>query len=115
MSNDYAIFRYAHILLMRAEALWRINNGSTEALVLVNQIRGRAGLDALGALTEDDLFWEFEKELAMENHTRTILIRYGKFLDPWFQKEQRDESRLLFPIPENQLQANTNLNQNPGY
>ena len=115
MSNDYAIFRYAHILLMRAEALWRMDNGSTEALVLVNQIRGRAGLDALGALTEDDLFWEFEKELAMENHTRTILIRYGKFLDPWFQKEQRDESRLLFPIPENQLQANTNLNQNPGY
>ena len=115
MSNDYAIFRYSHILLMRAEALWRVDNGSAEALVLVNQIRNRAGLDPLGALTEDDLFWEFEKELAMENHTRTILIRYGKWLDPWFQKDQRDASRLLYPIPQAQLQANPNLAQNPGY
>jgi hypothetical protein len=114
-SVDYPIFRYGHVLLMRAEALWRMDNGSSEALVLVNQIRNRAGLDPLSSLTEDDLFWEFEKELAMENHTRTILIRYGRYLEPWFQKEQRDESRLLFPIPQNQLQANPNLNQNPGY
>lgn len=115
MSNDYAVLRYAHVLLMRAEALWRMDNGSAEALVLVNQIRSRAGLDPLLSLTEDDLFWEFEKELAMENHTRTILIRYGRWLEPWFQKEQRDESRLIYPIPENQLQANPNLSQNPGY
>lgn len=115
MSNDYAIFRYAHVLLMRAEALWRQSNGDAEALLLVNQIRARAGLDALAALTADDLFWEFEKELAMENHTRTILIRYGKWLEPWFQKEQRDPSRLLYPIPQAQIQANPNLVQNPGY
>lgn len=114
-SNDYAIFRYAHVLLIRAEALWRLNNGDAEALMLMNQVRGRAGLDPLAALTADDLFWEFEKELAMENHTRTILIRHGKWLDPWFQKAQRDESRLLYPIPQPQLQANPSLNQNPGY
>ena len=37
MSNDMPIFRYSDILLMRAEALWRMDAGSTEALDLVNQ------------------------------------------------------------------------------
>ncbi|MBA4745703.1 MAG: RagB/SusD family nutrient uptake outer membrane protein [Muricauda sp.] len=114
-SNDYAIFRYAHILLIRAEALWRMNSGSAEALMLVNQVRERAGVDPLDILTEDDLFWEFKKELAMENHARTILIRYDRWLEPWFQKEQQDSSRNLYPIPLNQLNANPNLEQNPGY
>jgi hypothetical protein len=114
-SNDYAIFRYAHVLLIRAEALWRTNPGSDEALMLVNQIRDRAGIDPLTQLTTETLMREFQQELCMENHARTILIRYGRWQDPWFEKPATDASRLLYPIPLLQLQANTNLSQNPGY
>ncbi len=53
--NDFPIFRYADVLLMRAEALWRLNNSSAEAVELVRQIRERAGLDIISPLTEDKL------------------------------------------------------------
>jgi hypothetical protein len=38
-NNDFPIFRYAETLLIRAEALWRVDHGSAEALNLVNQIK----------------------------------------------------------------------------
>ena len=44
MSNDRSVFRYGHILLIKAEAEWRQQNES-EALQYVNQIRDRAGLN----------------------------------------------------------------------
>lgn len=115
MPNDFAIFRYADVLLMRAEALWRLNNASVEALLLVNQVRSRAGVDALKALTEKDLYWEIKKELALENQARPTTIRFGRYEDPWFLKTDKNPNKRVFPIPVEQLQANRNLKQNPGY
>ena len=116
-SNDFAIYRFAHVLLMRAEGLWRQNNNSAEALNLVNQVRNRAGLDPLTLLSEDDLYWELKKELAMENHARPITIRFGHWEDAWFLKEANPSEtyKRFYPIPLDQLQANINLEQNPGY
>ena len=116
ISVDLPIFRYADVLLMRSEALWRGNPGSPEALMLVNQIRDRAGLDPLGALTEDLLYWEYKKEMALEVQAREITIRFGHWEDDWFLRDGfKDEYRRIFPIPESQLQANPNLDQNFGY
>ena len=115
MSNDFPIFRYAHVLLIRAEALWRQDAGNAESLMLINQIRDRAGLGALAALTEEVLFYEYEKELCMEQHARTITIRYGRWEEPWLKKPATDGTRRLYPIPLEQLNANPNLSQNPGY
>jgi starch-binding outer membrane protein, SusD/RagB family len=115
MPNDFAIFRYADVLLMRAEALWRLSNSSAEALVLVNQVRARAGVAALASLSENDLYWEIKKELALENHARPTTIRFGHYEDAWFLKTDTDPRKRLFPIPVGQIQANTKLVQNPGY
>ncbi len=126
ISNDWVIYRYGGVLLLRAEALWRMDNGSSEALALVNMTRARAGLDALVALTEDDLYWEIKKELAIENHARATTIRFGHWEDPWFQKgvgnvkgvpsvNNNEEFRRFYPIPDAALQANPSLNQNTGY
>ncbi|MEC7265039.1 MAG: RagB/SusD family nutrient uptake outer membrane protein, partial [Bacteroidota bacterium] len=116
LDNDFAIYRYAQVLLMRAEALWRLDSGSTEALMLVNQIRQRADLVDLPSLTEDDLYWEIKKELALENHAREITIRFGHWEDDWFLKTgNKEEFRRFYPIPQGQLQANPNLTQNQGY
>lgn len=126
ISADMALYRYAQTLLIRAEALFRIDNGSAEALSLINQLRNRAGLDGLSALTEDELYWEFKKELAIENKARATTIRFGHWEDDWFlkgkgmQKGQPsqnfdDEFRRIYPIPFDALQANPNLQQNPGY
>ena len=136
MSNDYGVFRYADVLLMKAEALFR--KGSTaEALILVNQIRARAGVPDLtsldGPLSYDmtgpsvpggELFNEMGRELAFENHKRTNLIRWGFYLDvakwalPFFNPGDRIEAGAktkIFPIHKDKIAANPNLVQNPGY
>ncbi|MEJ7680922.1 MAG: RagB/SusD family nutrient uptake outer membrane protein [Segetibacter sp.] len=50
-----------------------------------------------------------------EGWRRQDLIRFGKFLQPWQEKEQSDPKNLLFPIPNDQIAVNSNLTQNPGY
>jgi len=122
LSNDFPIFRYSDVLLSRAEALWRLNPASGEALTLVNQIRQRAGLPGLGTLTADDLLAERGKELFYEIVRRQDLIRFDgvnggetRFNDPWWEKGVSESFRNVFPIPRDQIEANPNLNQNPGY
>ncbi len=123
--NDFPIFRYAEALLIRAEALWRLDNASPEALNLVNQIRERTGLDALGQLTKDDLYLEIKNELGLEGKARQTLIRFGHWEDEWNWKYTDPDkpgdvyvpspNKRLFPIPESALNTNPNLKQNPGY
>lgn len=113
--NDFPVFRFADILLMRAEALWRLDNNDVEAVALVKQIRERAGLTELNPLLEDDLYHEIQRELAFEAHARPTMIRFGRFNGTWWEKPASDPNKNVFPIPSNVLNANPNLTQNPGY
>ena len=138
MSNDYAVFRYADVLLMKAEALWRQGNDA-EALTLVNQIRARAGVDDLitldGVVSFDiddnnevipggELLNEIGREMFAENHRRQDLIRWGLFTDlekwllPFYNVQDRletGEHTTIYPVHRDKLDANTSLTQNPGY
>ncbi|MCV9387355.1 RagB/SusD family nutrient uptake outer membrane protein [Reichenbachiella ulvae] len=100
---------------MKAEALFRQGDTGGEALDLVNQVRARSNATPLTVLTEDDILDERGRELAFEMHRRRDLIRFDKFGDPWEFKEASDDYRKLFPIPQAAIDANPNLEQNPGY
>ena len=113
--NDFPIFRYADILLMRAEALWRLNNGSAEAVDLVRQVRERAGLAKIEPLTKDALYHEILRELAYECHSRPTMIRFGTFTAPRWEKPLSADTRTIYPVPDAQRNGNPNLGQNPGY
>jgi starch-binding outer membrane protein, SusD/RagB family len=115
MSNDFVVFRYADILLVRAEALWRLSSGSTEALALVNQVRERAGVDPYTSLTADNLLAERGREMFAEMNRRQDLIRFDQFNDAWWEKDASAETYNLFPIPKAQRDVNNKLTQNPGY
>ncbi len=115
LDNDFPIFRYADILLIKAEALWRQNPGDAEALNLVNQIRERADVDPFTELTADNLLAERGREMFSENKRRTDLIRFGRYNDAWWEKPASEPHVQLFPIPRAQLDANKSLTQNPGY
>lgn len=139
MSNDYAVFRYADVLLMKAEALWRKSNSPTDAaaLALVNQIRSRAGVPALtslnGKLSFDlagsvvsggELFNEMGRELAFEKSRRQSMIRWGVYTDinKWALPHYNvgdivvsTPNTNLFPVHKDKLAANPSLVQNPGY
>jgi hypothetical protein len=125
--NQLQLFRYADVMLMVAEA--KLRQGSPDAagaLTLVNQIRAVRGVPALATLTlvntanvadPNTLLAERGRELYWESWRRQDLIRYGVYLIKWQLKEADSDPQrnLLFPIAQDQLLANPNLKQNPGY
>lgn len=116
MTNDFAVYRYADVLLMKTEALFRLGKVD-EALPYINEVRRRAGVSEYKReeLTLDEILNERSRELAWEGHRRQDLIRFGKWTDAWYEKEQKDDHVKLFPIPYTVLNSNPNLKQNPGY
>ena len=114
--NDFAIFRYADVLLMKAEAQLR-TGGAAAALPIVNSIRAKRGATALGSVDLNALLEERGREMYWEGQRRQDLIRFGKYLQAWQEKpaDAGGSKTLLFPIPSNQLAVNPNLTQNPGY
>ncbi|QDH79819.1 RagB/SusD family nutrient uptake outer membrane protein [Echinicola soli] len=113
-SNDIAFFRYADVLLIKAEALARQGNFG-EATTLVNQVRERSNASTLTTVTLEDILNERGRELAFELARRRDLIRFGKFNDAWEFKKASESFRTLYPIPSTAIDANPNLQQNQGY
>ena len=114
--NDLVLLRYADILLMKAEALFRTGN-TAAALPLVNQVRTRSNASPLGSLTLKNIEDERAREFIWEGHRRRDMIRFGSFFtDTWsFKNTQTPTWRGIYPIPTEQITANPNLKQNPNY
>lgn len=132
--TDFPIFRLADIYLMYAEAALRggtdpQGNTTAKALAYVNQVRTRAygntsGNITAGELTLDFILDERARELYLECVRRTDLVRFGKFTSGDYLWEFKggqaagkaiDDKYRLFPIPETDLSANSNIKQNTGY
>jgi len=114
MSNDFVIYRWGDMKLIRAEANLRLGNDAL-ALAEVNEIRVRAEVTPFAALTLDNLLAERGREMFAELSRRQDLIRFGKFDDAWWEKEVSTSTYNVFPIPQPQLDVNSTLVQNPGY
>jgi len=114
--NDLILERYSNVLLMKAEALFRMSN-TTAALPLINQVRARSNASALSTLTLQDIENERAREFLWEGCRRTDMIRFGDyFTGTWpFKTTQSESFRKLYPIPQAQIIANPKLTQNPGY
>lgn len=123
MDNDFPLIRYGEILLNKAEALQRKNGfNDAQALVLVNQIRARAGATAFATMTEGQMLAERGRELFVEGHRRTDRIRFGVYCDAYWEKPAdpaNATNHRVMAIPIEQMQASAPtafpLTQNPGY
>jgi hypothetical protein len=127
-STDFPIFRYADALLMRAEALYRLGN-KDDAVLDINLVRERAYGNTNGnitttQLTDNFLLDERGREFYYEGQRRTDLVRFGQFTDgsytwAWkggvFNGTQTGKHLNIFPIPGDEVSANPNIKQNPGY
>lgn len=119
LSNDYAIFRFADVLLTKAEAVARLNGNWNDdyTLAIVNQIRAEhGGVDPFTTLNEEKFLAERGREMFYEAVRRQDLIRFGLYNDEFrFHPADPSPHVNIFPIPEAQINANPNLEQNPGY
>ena len=113
--NDIVLFRFADILLMRAEA--KVRNGQSGQADL-NAVRSRAGMYARTASLANILS-ERLLELVWEGSRRRDLIRYGLFHKSYDLrtplKNEGDAHTTVFPIPSKALELNNKLKQNKGY
>ena len=122
VNTDFPLMRYADVLLMAAECQAR-GVTSIDGLSAFNAVRARAGLAPVSNLSLDEILDERARELYQECWRRNDLIRFGKFTSGYTwqwkgeTKEGRDVDsyRVLFPIPDSDRLANSNLQQNPGY
>ncbi len=122
-SNDVPLFRFADVILMKAEAILRggrATNGDTP-MSLINQIRTYVHAPLVESNPSlDDLLDERAREFADESWRRNDLIRYGKFEDNWgfrylYPQGMTEKFRRVFPIPSSVLKTNTQWNQTKGY
>ena len=139
--NNYRLMRYAEVLLLAAESCLQSGDQSG-ALNYINQIRTRAQLPGLTAVTLDDIKKEKRLELCIEQvrfqdlvrwgDAATVLANQGKQV-PVFSGLNSDSGYVvsypysndiygfksgkheLLPFPEHEMGVNKNLVQNPGW
>lgn len=137
-ANDAPIFRFADILLTKAECIMRGATPTLGATVndLVNVVRRCSHApEVSGTFTLQDLMDERSREFILEPWRRNDLIRCGMFENDWGQKNTykvwddkehtqfhwveregvKDPNRRLMPIHRGILETNLNWKQNPGY
>lgn len=112
MNNDWAIWRASDAELMKAECYLRLGQAE-QALPHVNPIRERAFGDSNhnyteATLTLDELLAERGRELSFEGHRRQDLVRFGKFGDAWWDKEETSGDEI-FPYPLSVTSTNPNI------
>ncbi|MBP6978126.1 MAG: RagB/SusD family nutrient uptake outer membrane protein [Lentimicrobiaceae bacterium] len=125
--QNYIIYRLADILLLKAEALNELGDVSGAAS-LVNQIRTRVQLPNTTASSQDAMRLAIEKErrleLVFEGHRWYDLKRTGRAIEVINNVTgvggvpigyNLTQERLIWPIPQSELDKNVNLVQNPGY
>jgi hypothetical protein len=119
MDNDIVLFRYADVLLMRAEA--RLRQGEAAlGQADFDAVRKRARMP-VRQLTLDHLYDERLLELCWEGWRRQDMIRFGRY-ESLFQGDsfdaKVDESSgytTVYPIPAGVMELNSLLVQNKGY
>ncbi|WP_348797239.1 RagB/SusD family nutrient uptake outer membrane protein [Flavobacterium adhaerens] len=113
--------RYAEVLLMKAEALNELGQTS-QAILLLDQIRNRAGLDDTTFSSQSDIrtaIWrERRVEMAFEHDRFFDLVRTGQAKTA-FEADNKVFTvgkNELFPIPASFIREAGGLSeQNPGY
>lgn len=138
-SCNWIVYRYADVLLMKAEALSQLER-YPEALAIINQIRERAEVAPINLANspvafEDAILEERALELAFEGKRWFDLLRMGRRND--FARKSNlieiivanvpsTQKRIIgaklsnplgwyLPIYESEIERNLNLEQNPFY
>lgn len=116
--NNVPVIRISEVYLNRAEALARLGRAG-EAQEDLNRIRNRCGLTAISPAGEaliQAILQERRLELAFEGQRFFDLTRLGAAIPKeTISAIPFTDHRILAPIPQAELDINSNLLQNRGY
>ena len=128
VDTDFPMMRAAEAYLNYAEADARLNNGecTTDGIAKIKALRTRANANTnLSKFTLDQIIDEWSREFGFEGRRRMDLIRFGEFGGQnkykweWMGGTKSgssfDSHFNIFAIPSSDLNANSNLTQNPKY
>lgn len=126
-SQNIIVYRLADVLLLKAEALNETGD-LAGAKTLLNQVRTRAKLTANTSTDQAGMRTAIEKErrleLAFEGQRWYDLVRTGKAVSVMQAQKNGsgvslgyniNDDKLLLPIPQEEVDKNSNLGQNKGY
>ena len=134
---NFPIIRLADVYLMLAEA-YNEQGNLTKAVEYINKVRERAGIallnsgpDYLKAVTKDEIFQRIFRERAVEfaneglrdsdlrrwklSHTMLNREEYGFTGKRMFTRVFRENRDYLWPIPQDEIDMNSAIKQNPGW
>lgn len=129
--HDVPYIRLPEVLLIAAEAYSELDK-DIDALNYLNKVftaRTDSTLDLSGLALKNEIFDERRRELALEGHELFDYLRKGKSftrdsshpspltIDPVNGRSDSKFHRVVYPIPQPEMDANSNLRdeQNPGY
>ena len=119
--DNVRVARYAEVVLNYAEALFQ-SGLAAAALVELNKTTNLAGATPFASATIDNILLERRRELSFEGFRFHDLMRNGRSIlkvdaNQTFAGTEvaPGESRIAFPIPEVEMNANSNMVQNTGY
>lgn len=116
--NDVQCFRLTDAYLMRAEAKYRDGdiNGALKDLNFIRKTRKVKEIEA-SDFNLDKIYNERGYEFYWEGQNRRMdMIRFGHFFEARPTKPIVTEPhKYIYPIPQEALEGNPNLKQNPGY
>ena len=115
--GNVKVIRLAEMYLTRAECNQRLGTsvGATPANDINNVIRNRVGLSPLGVVTLADILLERRLELAHEGERLHDAKRLQESIVEGAVVFPYNSDKLVFPIPQRDINVNPNLIQNSGY
>ena len=116
--NDVMFYRYSDIYLMRGEAKFRKGNDIAGAVEDINAVRKARGVKEYtsSGLTLDSFYKERGYEFYWEGMARRDdMVRFNHYCEARYNVEKTPAYKILFPIPQTALEANSDLQQNEGY
>ena len=109
---NITIFRIAEMHLIRAETNFELGSAiGLNPLVEINALRGRSGAAPLSSLSDDLIFNERQLELAFEGFLLNDIKRTQRSVG----ELPYNDNKLIFPIPQTEMDTNPLMVQNPGY
>lgn len=119
-SDNISLIRYEEVILNYAEALFE-NGDAVNSLAQLNAITSNRGALPYAVATKANILLERRRELCFEGFRHDDLARTGMNIPEVSAFEQTHGGpdygsyNFAFPIPEVEINANSNMTQNDGY